>query len=484
MKTLTQVVLPIAAVVGLVFGITFIANYSANNPAKKGDGTKGDAKPEPPLRFSVTVGRNDPTVPFLRNWKSDYEAGEHGHFDFWFQNSHEQEVRVAFTSANCQCAGAELGIVPPEAWRRHLEALAAAAASAAAGAPAAAAVANDSLGRLESQMTWLPLVVEGKKSEAKVPAAPSATEPQVGCIRVNWSPKESEEPNPAHRLTADFVNQLPGATGANIHLEVLFSVVPPFGITTGGSERSIRLGAMTPGAVVNREFYCSSKTRPELDLTITPRGLGEHADLVSVSKPEPLSEAERADFARRNSGPDGGPPLVLTSAYRVRLTVRERAQIEKGGKKVLDELDLGPFDFQLEVKAGGGKPITVPVVGTVRGEVRVLGSEGADRIDFGSFSGTEARTREVTLVSDRDGLDLELVKAECTPDYLDPQLVPLPEADGAKKKQWRLTVTIPAGKLSETLANSYVVLKTKDPQPRKIRIPVKASAFSSGSPRF
>lgn len=474
MKTLTQVVLPIAVVAGLVFGITFVANYSARND-KKGDG-KPAQHSEPPLRFVTLVGRYDPGVPHLRAVKVAYEIGEHGHFDFWFTNARDQEVRVAFTNASCTCAGADVGIVPDEVWDDFMARVGTVGAAALLGSPAAAAAGTAEIPSLESKMQWEVLAADDKKTERKVPAARSAEQPRVGCVRLKWYGKEPAEPK---RLTADLATQLPNTTASAVHLETNYLVVPPFFHGVGGSptERSIRFGDLIARSTASRDVVCWSATRSHLTITPTPENIAGFEDCVSVSEPRPLTADERGALARAQAEA-GGPPLEVKSAYRFTVTVHERREVEKNGKRVLKQLDLGPFNFQVRVAADETKPVTVPVSGVVRGDIRILGGAGesGDRIDFGeSFPRSESRSKQVLLTSDIPGLDLELARSECSPDYLEPALSEESEREG--RKQWRLTVKIPAGKLFDTLTDGHIVLKTKGANPRRFRIPVKASTY-------
>ncbi len=108
MKTLTQVVLPIVAVIGLVGFVTFIANYS-----KQSTQPTLEAVESPPLHFPYLIA--SPEIKKLDYWRSVYEVGEKGHFDFWFTNVHPDEVAVSIESTSCKCTSVELGLVPKEA---------------------------------------------------------------------------------------------------------------------------------------------------------------------------------------------------------------------------------------------------------------------------------------------------------------------------------------------------------------------------------
>src|SRR5262245_12491031 len=144
MKGNTQIYVAIAAIIAVVAGITFIANYSSNPivpPTSDGKGTGS----EPPLRFfalSIQPGppiswahyeqaqvKDGPRPSFAEfaaayrrgRFQGDYELHAPGHYDFWFQNAHKEEAKISLRTTNCQCAGVEMGIVPPDAWGDFLQ---------------------------------------------------------------------------------------------------------------------------------------------------------------------------------------------------------------------------------------------------------------------------------------------------------------------------------------------------------------------------
>ena len=470
-KTLTQVVLPITIIGGLVFGITYIMNYSRPKPSQdKGDGPKVLSGSNA-LKFTVVSGRNDPTVTHLKFWRNSFELGEHGHFDFWFQNANDQAVRVAFIKASCQCGGADLGTIPADAWADYLQG---SVVSGFPGLDASPIIAAVNTAKLAARIHWTEIAKDGKLTDGSVPASSLKTGPQVGILRLNWYGKAPEGDK---HLTAELVAQLPGSSANAIHLEANYMVIPPFSVIVPATQsRDVRLGNLGTSAVIQREFVIWSKTKPELPrLVVTAKDLGDNAALVNWSEPVALTADEMTTFVA--SLPEPVALGGIRCAYRVQLTVHERQEIEGDGKKVLKQLDIGPIDFKLQVTSGDGGGVPVPVSGMVRGAVRLLGSAN-DRIDFGSsFPSNESRSMNVTLISDRRDLDLELATKECTPDYLQCTLTPEPAFED--RKQWILRVTIPADYLSGTLNDAFVILKTKDAQSRRIRIPIKATAYFS-----
>lgn len=470
MNKMTRTILPITVLAGLVFGITYILSFSGRDAAPKVEHADQGVRVDP-LKFNCIVGRQDPSVPHLKYWQDNFEVGEHGHFDFWFRNPNDQQVRVAFTNANCQCAGSEIALIPPPAWTEYVR------TSAIAGwpSPGGLMLAAINTALLSSAIEFKDLASDRKIKEGVMVPAASADGPQIGLLRVQWKTKEGEFDR---RLTADFVAQMTGAAAYPLHLETQFKVVPPFAIfVPNSSGRTIALGEIAPATVVHREFYVCSRTRPTMDLTITPTVRPEQASCLVVSKPMPIIGADLAEFFKLNP-----QALGSLSVYKVALEVHERKEIEQQGQKEVKQLDLGLVEFSLQVSSGEGVSLPVTVSGVVRGDIRLVSQQSSDRIDFGNtFSSSESRSTQVTLMADRNDLQLELDQMSCSPDYLDVNLTADKPTNG--KNSWTLRVTIPAGKLYGSLNDGFVVLKIKDANSRRFRIPVKASTFDGG-PRF
>ena len=487
MKTLTQVVLPIAAIAGLVYGITFVTSYSRRSPSDPEN--KAKTKHVDKLVFPRMAGNADP-VSFNLNlrgsvaspWRQYYETLEHGHFDFWFQNHHDQDIRFAFVTGNCTCIGAELAAIPADAWAAYLKE---SAASGMPGMPASPILAAVNAVELKSQVNFKSIAEKGQRHENLIPAA-SANGPQIGILRSKFEIKVGKT-DPTVELKSSFAAKLPDSSETTLEFKVIYHIVQSFEVDSP----EIRLGDLYLGSKVSREFICWSRTRPEMALDIsTQHDFGDFKDCVEWSKPEKFTPDELEAFAvkvleRIEPKSNEETPQIqesashrlgILSAYRVRLNVVERRDVMKDGKSVHEQLDLGPLEFALRVALGDAKTASVAIRGVVRGDVRLLGDRGADRLDFGpSFPSNQLKTKQMSLISDRPGLDLEVVKKECSPEYLDIALLPESEKDGCKK--WILNVTIPDGRLYGALTNGYVVLRTKDPAPRKFRIPVKASTF-------
>lgn len=485
MKTLTQVVLPIAALVGIVFGVTWMNTHMSKDSSKTGEKPKVGGQAES-LKFPLLIARKDPSDWRLRYWNSEFEPTTKGHFDFWFRNVNDQPVRFAAMGVSCQCAGALVGVIPPEAMSSYLTQRAIAQFPGLPGSPILD-IAN--LIELNNQISWKSVVTGPDRGETSIPGAGVSSDeqmraahlnpgnPQFAIVRLTWEAKQQADntDRDAHTsISGHFVSQLPNSNAAAMDLQVGFTVAQPLHVFVPGDKSGeIRLNELLTGSIVTRELVIWSSTRSELPIAIDPITPGNYKDCVTWTPPTRLTENEVLDLEQKLMSPDQ-PPIKIRSAYRVFLTVSEQRQIERDGKMITRQLDLGPFYFQLQVGAGT-KPVTLIVHGVVRGDVRLInGSISSDAVDFGrSFSSSTSKTIKVSVLSERVGMDLEEIKAERSPDYLIVDLLPDGEKEG--KKQWILTVTIPESKLFGDLPlGSQVVLQTKDKTPRRVRIPVKA----------
>ncbi len=471
MKSLYQVVVPIAAVIGLVVFLTFIANFTKSptiNPAV--------SEESPPLHFQYLLA--SPDNESLWWWQKVYPPEEEGHFDYWFTNTNPQEVELWVDHTNCQCTRADIGLIPKEAWNDFIES---SAVQGLMGSPAGAVFNAASAVQLQSKIKFEPMMIEKNKDNPhfRVPAADSKFGPALGMVRMVWVPRGDQ---PSRTLNADLLSQLPNKPLVRTSLKAQFGVMPPMHIYTGDSPTSaeIKLGILEPGEVKTAHFWCWSATRPELNLTVSSDHLSEEAaHCVEWTQPVALNEAERAELAASLS--PKGPVLPLRSAYRLSVTVREHRKVNDAGKYSEHQLDMGPLDFQLVLtNKDDGTNIKATVTALVKGDIRLSGAAVNNfRINLGDAFNTDVdRVVRVSVFSDRVGLDVELDPKETKPDFLRVQLTP--EGESAGLKQWGLKVVVPAGQIGALPRDSAVVLKTKDASQRRIRIPVRGTATGSG----
>ena len=444
---------------------------------------KSAASREPLLiGLRTAAGVQGPPQPYqlpLLYWDAQFEAGLPGHFEFWAQNPNPEPVTVRVPAVNCQCAGAELGVVPQAAFGEY------AALSALAGGPlcpAPAPLAAFAHAALDRRLTWGWMEHEGEKTDQVVPAADRAAGTQVAIVRLGW--KAKSEVGPKH-VSAEVMAGIGDAPPTRYTLQADTMVVAAFdavrreGPAGFATAAILPVGELRENGEVTREVLLFSYTRRQLLYSVSADAPDP---CVTWTQPVPASDEEaRPLFEYIAREGKMGPPK---SVYKMAVTIRERAEVEAGGKRQFHQLDLGAIERRLNVAAVDGGAVHPVIKGRVIGDVTFLAGAPDGRVDLGrSFPADQDRSHDVVLLADSRGLDLSLAAAETTPNYLKVKLDRLDPIDG--RNQWRLRVTVPKGSLFGALPeNSGVVLTTTGPNPRRLRIPVRGMTYDSGGPRI
>jgi hypothetical protein len=140
------------------------------------------------------------------------------------------------------------------------------------------------------------------------------------------------------------------------------------------------------------------------------------------------------------------------------------------------QLDLGRFRRHVKFTTDAIQETgDTTISGIVRGDITVGTDKERDLVLLGSFERSQGTTKDVTLTTERAGLNLEV---ESKPEFLTAELRE-EQGLGLLGKTWTLSVTVPP---DTTLSgpvppHSYIVLKTKGGNPRRINIPVIGNAY-------
>src|SRR5581483_3343074 len=218
MKSILQGGALVAVLVGGVFGLTFLTQYT-RKPAPPPDNI--DIKPTVrPLVIRENVGVWDPNDP---DYTREVEKGGKGHYDFWVSNPNPKPVAVAVISKSCTCAEVHIGLIPPPTWldiRRQQAALATALHL--VGAPDWAVPLP--LAPLPGIVKWQRLLYDRNEPPHPVPIPPADPQagPQFAIVRLGWNAKEPK----AMRLVAE-VQQQYEATQETTKFEVPVVIVNP-----------------------------------------------------------------------------------------------------------------------------------------------------------------------------------------------------------------------------------------------------------------
>src|SRR5262245_7867472 len=292
MKSILRVALPIILVAGMVFGITFIRSYSTDDQGPNGPQAKDAGKSaEQALKFftlRAVATTPEATPKHLRYWESEIEVNAAGHYEFLCQNRHPRPVTVRVPATNCQCAGAELAVIPPDAYRDYL------ITSALANGPlfpAPTPLAILAHVNFDRRLNWVPLMHKDDRHEQTVPAADPNTGPQFALVKLAWTGKG--EPGPKG-ISAEVYASLGDATPSHTQLGVESNVVPAFDVlrregAAWASSRDVATGDLLENGVYKQIVYFASATRPVLVLSLE----NEVDDpCITWTEPIPATDAE------------------------------------------------------------------------------------------------------------------------------------------------------------------------------------------------
>jgi hypothetical protein len=167
-----------------------------------------------------------------------------------------------------------------------------------------------------------------------------------------------------------------------------------------------------------------------------------------------VPEAELADLQNRLQ-------QRVRSAYRMTVAVRPKV-----GER---RMDIGRFERTLSITTGGVTQ-QVKVTASVRGPVWLDGER--TEVALPSFPGRRGLAKYAAdLVTEKPGVELVLLKDECTPKKFVYELQKQPDRGG--EGHYKLLVTVPPGQFGTVKGEA--VLEVKGPHPQKMRIPVSGS---------
>lgn len=501
-----RVAVPLLALVGVVFGITFFAQYT---PPKDGDEKNNPdltkrSVVEPPLRFFTSRRVWDPPklsaagyryLPLLapssisadpesatkitfslqdRIFQWYYEAsGEESaprRTQFWFENRNSSTVTMQLKGVSCTaCSGARLAAIPPETTKNLFQhtALAALPIGVFHGFGVGLVEPAADLTRLE----WTQAQFRDDPNvQFHVPAAtnPDKWSPQWGILEITFRVR----PNPTLPLTADFATQVDGTTRAgNQHFELYFQPSDSCEL----SQSAIDAKIIEPLSN-DREYklYVYSNTRgpgsefgdldPPSFLVQAPAGITDPVKFIEVTKVERVPDAELVDLIERFER-DQNRPSKIRAAYQITVTLRPKVGEHR--------LDIGQMERTISVTCGTAqeKPQQLQVKAIVRGAVRL--DNDATEIDLKTFRGAAGTEESVNLTTEKSGIELAVVKDECRPANFGFELVKQPDSGG--QGHYRLKITVEKGKVFGQV-KGVVVLEVKGPTPQRIRLPFKGNS--------
>lgn len=463
MNSTLKTALPIGLVVLMVFGITFMSQFTAPAPPAVD-------RDEEQLALPLIVGNAEvkhdpvPTAPAHdRFFTGNFEVGTdetRNRVGFVVRNARPTNVFLTALPPSCAaCTSARGAAIPAPVLRNYFQHVA--AGSLWSPYPTFDLVSAVAWAQARPKLAWHEFVFDDKSSKFELPGATAADGEAWGLIELGFKMSTATAPSPKH-AAFDVLD----SAGNKL------SPPYPFTVVVGGREAQeihypeFEVPELSDTSTAhNFEFICISATRTELPPpTVSVEGNDPH---IALAKPIPLNAREldlvsRVASAKPQSG-GGLVPIQYLSGYRIPGSIQKDA----GGRSI----DLGPYEKNLFIGAGPGivlqKPTRVKLHGSVVGAIRL---EGINKIDFGSYDGNFVQKKDARLWTERKGLELEIVPELCSPNFLKVALAkPTFEAD---RTYWSLAVSIPAKEGRSPPWDGFIYLRSKGEKPLNIRIQV------------
>jgi hypothetical protein len=461
MNSTMKTALPIGLVVLMVFGVTFMSQFTAPPAARIDD---DEPETELPLKTGSAELRYDPMPPpnlwYHRFFPGNFEVGSDGtdnRFGFIIRNARRSSVFLAALTPSCStCTSARAAVFPADALNSYFQTVAAGTMPSAM--PIGDLTTAIAWASLRQKIVWHEFTFNDPANKFELPGATEQGE-TWGLLELGFKVTTAGTPS----VKSAFFD-LYNSKGEKLSIDPF-----PFSVMFGGRDAQevfttdFRLPELSDANPAHAfEVICVSATRSSLP----PPTLSANGDPhIVITKPIPLGAEElqalsRAASARAQSG--GVPTLV---SYKCGYRIQAMMHRDANGKS----LDVGPYERTLVLGAGPGvviqKPPRLHVRGEVVGAVRL---EGASAIEFGSYNGDFAQKKEVRLWTERKGIELEVDPKLSDPNFLKATVGP-PVAI-ADRTYWTLTVQIAAKEGKRPPWEGSIFLKAKGEKPFNIRI--------------
>lgn len=501
-----KIVVPLVALAGVVFGITYLGETVPPDPIgpdKPGGPAPDPKSAEPPLRFYSSVRRYDPPIPDApgfrglpllapsaaapppdpatgdkfgfrlqdRTFQGFYEPGETlRRAQFWFENRNPAAVALNLQQVSCSnCSGGGVAAIPAETTKSLFQ-------NAALSALPVGPFNAFALGMAEpaaalSKLEWKRAAfAEDPHARFAVPAAPAAPADkwapwQLGILELNFKVRAGAK----IPLEALFSTRVEGTQQQGGHPFALFFEVSP---ASEASRTAIEIGELDPlSGTREYEFLVFSNTRGpgsefgDLDLkmsdiaVLTGGGARDDSKFFEVTKLVRLSPDELSDMTERLFR-ELKKPVNVRSAYRVTLSVRPKVGEAR--------LDIGFVERNLVLTSGTATQ-SLRVTATVRGQVWL--DDNRTSVALPTFSGSKGLEHS-QIVKTVKGLEVRVLRDESTPAAYGYVLEKLPDA--GTEGRYKLKISIPPGTFGQV--KGEVLLEAQGPQPQKVRIPVTGAA--------
>jgi len=461
MKFASQIVLAVVAIVGVVAGITYVAQYSTKGSRSlSSDLAQGATVNAASLTFPIKIMTFDPPTA------GEFEMHAPGHQDFRFYNKNAVPVDLGLMTKSCKCSEIQACVLTADegkdfdtqAFVEAREMFAAAVQGVPGFLMQAIQMRDAAPDSQRLKLNWQNLEPQaGAQAMKEMRMVSPVTVPPggTGFVRFDWDGRKTKE-GPDRLVIEVWTQARAGKATARdyVKLECPVTFAPPLHV----SPDKVELDELGPKDERTAEYFCWSGTRASFTISARP---ATPEPCISCAW-EPLNEEERLKLSEREKS-------RVLAGYRVRVKVRERAD---NGKP----LDVGPFARRILLKSDMGEDeAVIGVVGAVLGDFIVGSDEDRGRILLESFPVRNGTSKQIVILARQSGVSLQSGAAKVEPASLDHVKATLKE-DGVGR--WRLLVKVapnsPAGKIPSEAA---VVLRITGDQERQLRIPIRGVAY-------
>jgi hypothetical protein len=483
-----RAVLAIVVLVGVVFGITFISQYSPRKKKDDGNGSSADGRggneDKTVLTFIKSIRVWDPRSPDPLDhlFPGYFEVGPTVHHaSYWFENRHPSPVTMQLQAAMVQVpAGAKLlggrmAPVPPEVTDQLMMTaiVSGLPQGLASGLPLnfAACAANLDPSPSNPRLQWQEYRLgSNPRPEYKIPAAPGAARLfpyQLGIFEllfeVDMPQRNSISGGFDLRLDGTEITEKAtlsvGFEGAE-PFEVFPQSVPVGDLTDTTEPRSFNVLAYSSTRKAGPPGAGTGLAKPEIEI-IGPGGRTDsfvtYSDLTQVPDSGLMSIAIQVSTIEKK-------PIRVESAYVCTVTVRPK--VDK------DLLAMGPLERDIRFTVPGVKePKAVRIKGMVYGPVR-LDNKRTD-IEIPSYRAAEGLATHYRLITDHPDAVVTLIPDECRPKSVGYKLTKLPP--DPDRGYYDLTVEIPRDGMTGAWSG-VIVLELQGERRQKMRIPIRGVA--------
>jgi len=524
LRSALKLAIPVVALIGVVFGITFFAQYAPPTKDENLDGKGGTT--DPPLRFFTSARSwNPPSFlpPVFRAYTKTFDLDYRGlpllapsalpsqaddpfkfspqdrafpafyeprsdssglphTASFWFENTHQQPVSMKLKYVSCgACSGGRVASISPDVTRQILQMSRVSILPQGLFTGLATGMLGPAANLDEQRLEWQKYVFRDHPDAVYTVRGAGENadgwSPQWGILQLQFSVGAVG----FKKLEVHFDSAVEGSHQYEPNRFIIVTEgTYPFELTRS----AIELGELTERSEPRQfEVIAYSSTRghsrtgpgdmgdfaPPTAVVRMPQAQGgDPGKFIQVSPPERISDAELGRVSDLITEMSKRQRFVrVEGAYRYTVTVNPRLADSS--------IDLGVLDREIRFAIGDGEPRVLRVTGMVSGSVWL--DNNLHEIVMPNAPINEGFTKSFKLITARQDLGLELLKDQWRPHYLGIKLEKDANPPTADRGYYSLTVTVPSSKQNAAVRpgtwSGEIVLEVKGPTNQRVRIPVK-----------